>query len=113
MDPGTVLRHRARRNWDSFALLPFVPPTHLRGAALMYTADQKVSGRGRRPIKAAGCRGCGRGHPIGLAWSTDNGLSSLWLTPSAPVRRRLAGRAVDQCLAKRLTSKTAFVCSMG
>ena len=93
-------------------LIPFNPPTHLRGAARTDTADQKVSGRGRRPIKAAGCRGCGRGHPIGLAWSTDNGLSSLRLAPWAPVRRRLAGRAAAQGRTKRLTSNTCPVRSM-
>jgi len=63
-DLGRVLRHRARFNWDSFALSPSAPPTRLRGAARMSTADPKVCGHGRRPIQAAGCRGYGRGHPI-------------------------------------------------
>src|SRR5262249_43814404 len=49
--------------------------------------------------------------PDRTLWSTDNGLSSLWLAPSAPVRRRLAGRAVAQGLTKRLTSNTSLVCS--
>jgi len=50
---------------DSFALSPFIPrPT---SGAWYRHRGSKVSGHGRRPIKAAGCRGCGRGHPIGLA----------------------------------------------
>jgi len=49
--------------------------------------------------------------PESDSWSTDNGLSSLRLAPSAPVRRRLAGRAAAQCLTKRLTSNTSFVCN--
>ena len=44
-------------------------------------------------------------------WSSDSGLSSLRLAPSAPVRLRLAGRPVSQCLTKRLTSNTSLVCS--
>jgi hypothetical protein len=43
---------------------------------------------------------------------SDIRVSSLWLAPSAPVRRRLAGRPVAQGLTKRLTSNTSFVCSM-
>ena len=38
------------------------PPTHRRGVARCTTADGK-GGSGRRPIKAAGCRGYGPGHP--------------------------------------------------
>jgi len=63
VDFGRVPRHGTRLPWDSCALIPFNPPTHLRGAALIHTAVQKKGGHGRRPIKAAGCRGCGRGHP--------------------------------------------------
>ena len=63
VDFGRVPRHGTRLPWDSCALSPFDPPTHLRGAALIHTAVQKKGGHGRRPIKAAGCRGCGRGHP--------------------------------------------------
>jgi hypothetical protein len=68
--------------------------------------------RGRRPIKASGCRDYGPGHTRADSWSSDIGMSSLWLAPSAPVRPRLAGRPGTQCLTKRLTSKTSFVCSM-
>jgi len=90
---------------------PVRPPTHRRGAARCATADSR-SGRGRRPIKAAGCRGCGPGHPRRTRGPSDSGVSSLGLAPSAPVRPRLAGRPVAQCLTKRRTSNTSLVCSM-
>ena len=50
--------------WDSFALSPFNPPTRLRGAAVGAHRGSNVSGHGRRPLKASGCRGCGRGHSL-------------------------------------------------
>jgi hypothetical protein len=46
------------------------------------------------------------------SWSTDGRVSSSGLAPQAPVRRRLAGRPVAQCLTKRLISKTSLVWSM-
>jgi hypothetical protein len=69
-------------------------------------------GRGRRPLKASGCRGCGPGHTGADSWSIDIGMSSHRLAPQAPVRRRLAGRPVAQCLTNFWTSKTSLVCSM-
>ena len=42
---------------------------------------------------------------------SDRRVSSQRLAPWAPVRRRLAGRPVAQCLTKRWMSKTSFVCS--
>jgi hypothetical protein len=98
--------------WDSVTLSPLVPRPTPAAPRVVHTAVPRRSGHGRRPIQASGCRGCGRGHPNTDSWSTDNGLSSLGLAPLAPVRRRLAGRAVAQCLTKRLTSKTSLVCSM-
>src|SRR5262249_21970883 len=39
------------------------PPTHRRAAAWSVAPPQsKEVGRGRRPIKASGCRGCGQRH---------------------------------------------------
>ena len=98
--------------WDSFALSPCNPPTHLRGAAAMDTAFQLNKKRARPASHpGVGLPGLRPRTPDSDSWSTDNGLSSLWLAPSAPVRRRLAGRAAAQCLTKRLTSNTSFVCN--
>ncbi len=60
--PGMVLWHQARNPGDSFRLISSGPPTHRRSAARYWHRGQKKSGRGRRPIKASGCRGCGQGH---------------------------------------------------
>jgi hypothetical protein len=86
------------------------PPTHRRGVA-RYTTDGR-SGSGRRPIQATGCRGCGPGHPRRTRGPLTAGCHRQGLTPSAPVRPRLAGRPVAQCLTKRVTSKTSLVWSM-
>ena len=94
--------------WDSFALSPFDPPTHLRGAADTDTADQTEVGTAGVPSKRP-ASGVAAEDTRSDSRSSDNGLSSLRLAPSAPVRRRLAGRAVAQCLTKRLTSKTSLV----
>jgi len=85
------------------------PPPGRRPVTAPRSAGQV--GRGRRPIKASGCRGCGPGLTRADSWPTDIGKSSLWLAPWAPVRRRLTGRPVAQALTKRLTSKTSLVCS--
>jgi hypothetical protein len=60
VDFGRVLRHRARFNGDSFALISYRPPTHPRTAARPPRAVK--FGNGRRPIQASGCRGYGQGH---------------------------------------------------
>ena len=66
------------------------PPTHRRGVARCTTADGK-SGRGRRPIKPSGCRGCGPGHATADLASIDKGMSSSRAGPigsrSASARR--------------------------
>jgi hypothetical protein len=90
-------------------LSPDPPPG--RGPDVDHRGRQE-GGRGRRPIKASGCRGYGPGHTGADSWSRDKGMSSLGLAPKAPVRPRLAGRPRTQCLTKRWTSKTSFVCSM-
>src|SRR5262249_10335690 len=77
----------------------------------MHTADQREAGTAGVPSKRPAA-GAAAQDARSDSSSTDNGLSSLRLTPSAPVRRRLAGRAVAQCLTKRLTSNTSLVCSM-
>jgi len=41
---------------------PVRPPTPRRSVARWTTTDDE-GGRGRRPIKRSGCRGCGPGHP--------------------------------------------------
>ena len=61
--PGMVLRHQARHNGDSLALISSRPPTHRLGAARWSSLRTAKGGRGRRPIKPAGCRGYGPGHP--------------------------------------------------
>ena len=108
---GMVLRHQARTHGGSVPLTSFRPPTHRRAAAPASHRSQEV-GRGRRPIQASGCRGCGRGPTRADSWSRDVGRSSLRLAPLAPVRHRLAGRPVAQCRRKRLISKTSLVWSM-
>jgi hypothetical protein len=96
---------------DSFVLSPFVPrPT---SAALSCT-DTAIKNNWARPAShpAGGLPGLRPKTPDSDSRSIDNGLSSLGLVPSAPVRRRLAGRPVSQCLTKRLTSNTSLVCNM-
>jgi hypothetical protein len=61
----------------------------------------------KRPAAGAAAEDTRRG----LA-ASDSQVSSLRLAPSAPERRRLAGRPVAQCHTKRFTSKTSLVCSM-
>jgi len=98
-------------SWDSFALSPFNPPTHLRGAA---GTAARLRRKRARPAshQTGGLPGLRPRTPEADWWSSDNGLSALRLAPKAPVRRRRAGRAVAQCLMKRLTSNTSLVCSM-
>jgi hypothetical protein len=70
--------------------------------------------RQARPVshQSGGLPGLRPRTPTTGSWPSDNGVSSLWLAPQAPVRRRLTGRPVAQCLTKRSTSKTSLVCSM-
>jgi hypothetical protein len=99
-------------SWDSRVLIPFVPrptsgPRPGRGATAVSRRARPASHQtGRLP-------GLRPRTPVADSWSPDSGVSSWWLAPSAPVRPRLAGRPVAQCLTKRLTSKTSLVCSMG
>jgi hypothetical protein len=111
VDVGMAPRRQARTTGDGLAPISLRPPTCLRAAAGPPRTIKK-SGRGRRPFQASGCRGYDQGHTGADSWSNDNGMSSLWLTSSAPVRRRLAGRPAAQCLTKRWTSKTSLVWSM-
>ena len=111
VDVGMAPRRQARTTGDGLAPISLRPPTCLRAAAGPPRTIKK-SGRGRRPFQASGCRGYDQGHTGADSWSNDNGMSSLWLTPSAPVRLRLAGRPAAQCLTKRWISKTSLVWSM-
>jgi hypothetical protein len=67
--PQQVRQLRADLAWS-----PDPPPG--RGLVRRTTAVWSESGRGRRPIKAAGCRGYGRGHPSADSRSNDIGVSS-------------------------------------
>jgi hypothetical protein len=76
---------------DSFVLSPFVPrPT---SAALRCT-DTAIRNNWARPAShpVGGLPGLRPKTPDADSRSSDNGLSSLGLAPSALVRRRLAGR---------------------
>src|SRR5262249_26680325 len=86
---------------------PVQSPTHPRRAAGVPTAVPKRAGTAGVPSKRPAAGAMPR-TPDPDSWSTDNGLSSHGLAPSAPVRRRLAGRAVAQWRTKRWTSKTAL-----
>jgi len=78
---------------DSFVLSPFVPrPT----SAALWCTDTAIRNNWARPAShpAGGLPGLPPKTPDTDSRSSDNGLSSLGLTPKAPVRRRLAGRPV-------------------
>src|SRR5262249_24505157 len=66
--------------WDSFALSPFNPPTHPRGAAGVPTAVPKRAGTAGVPSKRPAAGAMPR-TPDPDSWSTDNGLSSHGLAP--------------------------------
>ncbi len=90
---------------------PVCSPTHPRGAAARGTAfrNRRVRPASHPSVRLPGLR---PRTPEADSWSSDNRVSSSGLAPLAPVRLRLAGRAVVQCLTKRLTSNTSLVCSM-
>ena len=76
---------------DSFVLSPFVPrPT----SAALWCTNTANNNKRARPAShpVGGLPGLRPKTPDVDSWSSDNGLSSLGLTPKAPVRRRLAGR---------------------
>jgi hypothetical protein len=109
---GMVLRHQARTHGDSLALISFRPPAHRLGhGPVGPPRSVRKQGAAGVPSNRRAAGAAAEDTATG-SWPSDSKVSSLWLAPWAPVRLRLAGRPMAQCLTKRLTSKTSFVWSM-
>ncbi len=76
-------------SWDGFALIPFGPRPALAPRPIR-RAKQNAGTAGVPSIRQAA--GVAAQDMPSDSWSRDNGMSSQGLAPSAPVRRRLAGR---------------------
>ena len=107
-----MAQSQARYHWDSVTLIPHLSPDPPADRDLFLRPSRsKYYGCGRRPIKPSGYLGGPRPHLRSQCSPDGWGRRRGWPT-AAPVRLRLAGRPVAQCLRNLSILKTSFFWSM-